>query len=71
MKWVFAVTHLDYLEEIILHWQKIALTAAYGRYDDAGERADLLDYCEGLHRLVEAAYILQRKMEWEAEGRTK
>lgn len=71
MKRVFEVIELDSLEEIILHWQRIALTAAYGRYDDAGERADLLDYCEGLLHLVEAAYILQRKMEWDTEGRVR
>lgn len=71
MKHVFEVIDLDHLDKIILRWQKIALSAAYGRYDEAEERADLLDYCEGLHRILEAAYILQRKMEWDTEGRVK
>jgi hypothetical protein len=71
MKRVFEVMDLDGLRYIINRWQKIALTADYGRFDEAGERADLFDYCEGLSRLIEAAYILQRKMEWDTEGRVK
>lgn len=71
MKRVFEITDLDGLEVIIDRWQEIALAAAYERYDKAGERADLLDYCKGLHRLVEAAYILQRQRDWDTEGRVK
>jgi hypothetical protein len=71
MKQIFEVMDLDGLSDTINCWQKIALAADYGRYDEAGERSDLMDYCEGLSRLVEAAYILQRKMEWETEGRVK
>ena len=71
MKRVFEVMDLDGLAAIIHRWQRIALTAAYDRYDEAAERADLLDYCEGLQRLMEAAHILQREMEWDTEGRVK
>jgi hypothetical protein len=71
MKRVFEIMELEGLEAIIYRWQKIALTAAHERYDEAGERADLMDYCEGLHRLLEAAYILQRHREWDAEGRVR
>ncbi|HEV7329672.1 MAG TPA: hypothetical protein VGN63_01430 [Flavisolibacter sp.] len=71
LKRVFAVTNFDLLAGIITTWQRIALTAAYGRYDHAGERLDLLEYCDGLHRLLEAAFILQRRMAWEAEGNVK
>jgi hypothetical protein len=71
MKKVFEVMDLDGLLDIINRWQKIALTADYDRYDEAGERADLLDYCQGLCRLVEAAFVLQRKMECDTEGRVK
>ncbi|HEY1022891.1 MAG TPA: hypothetical protein VGE06_11295, partial [Flavisolibacter sp.] len=71
MKRVFAIADPAHLCDTIQRWQKIALTAAYGRYETAGERADLLDYCEGLPRLLEAAYVLQRHAEWDTEGRVR
>lgn len=71
MKHVFEIRHLDELKATIDWWQEIALTAGYERYARPEERADLLEYCKGLHRLVEAAYILERQRELETEGRLK
>lgn len=71
MKRVFEVMDLNGLELVIARWQKIALTAEYGRYDNSGERADLLDFCESFVRLLEGSYVLQRIAEWDTEGRTR
>jgi hypothetical protein len=39
-----------------------------GNYDEAGERVDLLNFCDGLCSIVESTDILQRQMEWVAVG---
>lgn len=71
MKRAFEVMDLDGLELAVSQWQKIALAADYERYSSVGERADLMDFCEGFLRLLEASYVLGRNAEWDTEGRTR
>jgi len=71
IKEVFRNIDLPYLIETFEQWIKIALTVEDGNYEHANERADLVDFCEGLYTLLEISYVLFRKAEWNVEGRVK
>lgn len=59
---LFKSFHLYEFKDEINLWQRLALSNNQSAYDDGYEREDLIDFVEQLHKLVEAFYIINTKI---------
>ncbi len=55
---VFRIEEMDTLVEVIDKWCKTALANERANYHQASQRADLLCFCTGLEKLVEATWCI-------------
>lgn len=60
----------DFRQELNL-WQHIALSNDQSAYDDGGGREDLMDFIQGLHKLMEAFYLIHQKRNAAGKGSSK
>ncbi|RYE59281.1 MAG: hypothetical protein EOP48_01370 [Sphingobacteriales bacterium] len=67
---VFQHYHLDDFREEIETWEQLALSSGLSIYDEGAEREDLIDFVQGLHRLVEAFLLLNTEINGREIGRT-
>lgn len=67
---IFQNFHLDDFRREINLWQAIALCNDQSAYDEGGEREDLIDFIQGLHRLIEAFHVINKKASHKKKSRS-